>query len=470
MGLILRTTTATNAGNALTIKGSALTYPEGDNNFMYLLTNMSGSAITIIGNTTISGSLTVNSGIAGTLYGTSSYALTASYQISSSYSSTSTSASYASGSTTASYALTASYVPTSSYALTASYALNAPSVSGYLTTASFNSATGSFITTGSAAASQKITGSLTISSSNNPTLSVFGPTKITHPLSTTPTLNLLSDSSGFGFILFENPNTGNQAGTAIRFLGDSGGTDYSGQFYSTNNNHLLGKNRVGFEAIATSAVLELSSRQSNVDINTVGPGTSYTKLRIFNNGNVAVGTDPSDSGYKFKVVGDGSFSSNLTVTGSLTSTSTVNLTGIGSSNQSSLVGYNASTGQLTSMLTSSIVGTVTSGNYVPVVSTSGNVAIINMSTLNYYRSNDMVTVFGVIQLMAVSAGVCSANFNLPIASALYNSYDGRIAGIANTATANGIIIGIGNEAQLQMNNVAASGLSYAVLYFSYKVV
>jgi hypothetical protein len=58
MGLILRTTLTPNSGNSLSIKGSALSHAEGDGNFMYLLTNMSGSSINITGSTNILGNLT----------------------------------------------------------------------------------------------------------------------------------------------------------------------------------------------------------------------------------------------------------------------------------------------------------------------------------------------------------------------------------------------------------------------------
>jgi hypothetical protein len=59
MGLILRTTLTPNSGNSLSIKGTALSYVEGDGNFMYLLTNMSGSNISITGSTGILGSTTM---------------------------------------------------------------------------------------------------------------------------------------------------------------------------------------------------------------------------------------------------------------------------------------------------------------------------------------------------------------------------------------------------------------------------
>lgn len=136
MGLILRTTLTPNPGNTLTVKGAALTYAEGDGNFLYLLTNMSGSNISITGSTGIVGNLNVSgtftlTGLTNSngpnviMYNTSTgqffYQGTGSLTVgTASYVSSSNvygpygldsikSASYASGSTSASYSLTASY-------------------------------------------------------------------------------------------------------------------------------------------------------------------------------------------------------------------------------------------------------------------------------------------------------------------------------------------------------------------------
>jgi len=102
MAVLYRISSTPNTGSAY-ILNEALSYAQLDGNFAYLLTNMSGSDVTITGPTTIiSGSLTVPGGIAGNLSGTASYA---------SFAGT---ASYFSGSVTnavsASYALTASYI------------------------------------------------------------------------------------------------------------------------------------------------------------------------------------------------------------------------------------------------------------------------------------------------------------------------------------------------------------------------
>jgi hypothetical protein len=166
MGLILRTSSLANAGDSISVKGTALEYSEGDGNFMYLLSNMSGSIVKINGDTALTGSLNISTilnattdtdrflvsdagiikyrsgsqiladiaanlqnvtdtgatttniitvgGVTGSLFGTASWASRA---VSSSYALTATSASYAQ---TASYVLNA---------ISASYVLNAVSAS-----------------------------------------------------------------------------------------------------------------------------------------------------------------------------------------------------------------------------------------------------------------------------------------------------------------------------------------------------
>jgi hypothetical protein len=76
MGLILRQQSTDTNASGISVKGSALSYAEGDSNFIYLLTNMSGSNLSLTGNATITGTLTVNGNIGGNLVGTST---TASY-------------------------------------------------------------------------------------------------------------------------------------------------------------------------------------------------------------------------------------------------------------------------------------------------------------------------------------------------------------------------------------------------------
>jgi hypothetical protein len=59
MGLIYRTSSLANVG-ASSIKNAELTYEEGDGNIAFLLTNLSGSNVSIAGNTTMSGPIQVN--------------------------------------------------------------------------------------------------------------------------------------------------------------------------------------------------------------------------------------------------------------------------------------------------------------------------------------------------------------------------------------------------------------------------
>jgi hypothetical protein len=137
MGLLLRSSSLANSGNSITIKGSALAYNEADGNFMYLLTNMSGSTISITGSTVVAGNFAVSGTVkfptlssgtdtdiifynssSGQLFHTSSIFLsvgTASFVTSSNVygpfgANSIVSASYASSSLSASYAATASFI------------------------------------------------------------------------------------------------------------------------------------------------------------------------------------------------------------------------------------------------------------------------------------------------------------------------------------------------------------------------
>ena len=74
MGLILRSSSLANSGNTVSVKGSALSYIEGDGNFVYLLTNMSGSRISLTGSVSVNGSITGSfSGSLANLGGGTSY-------------------------------------------------------------------------------------------------------------------------------------------------------------------------------------------------------------------------------------------------------------------------------------------------------------------------------------------------------------------------------------------------------------
>lgn len=347
MGLILRSSSTPNAGNSVTVKGSSLTVAEADGNLVWLLNHMSGSSVSIVGPTTITGSLIVTGNMSGSLIGTASYATTTGNVLSSSYSTTSSRA------VTASYALTASYianVASATTAQTASYVLSAQTA--------ILASTASYVVTAQTAS------------------------------------------------------------------------------------YVASVSTASLALVATSA--------------------SYynEKDPIFTAKSASLAT-----------TGSNTFNGNQTISGSLTVSNTVSFTNISSSDQTTILGYNSSTGQLTSMSTSSITGTTTSGTYTPSISSTGNILTITTpSAFNWVKNNDIVTVFGLLRLVAVNSGVCTANLSLPVSSSLTGNYDGKIAGIANTSTSPGIVVGVGTSAQLQMNNVSTSGLVYASVYFSYKVI
>lgn len=174
MGLYLRSSSLANPGNTIAILASALSYAQADGNFMYLLTNMSGSNINITGSTGIVGPLTVTGNITGILIGTASWATNAVNATSASQAATASlanTASYVLNAVSSSFASTASYVLnaiSSSYALSASYATNSRSAS-YASNADLLDGKDStiFATTGSNTfiGNQVISGSLTVSGS-----------------------------------------------------------------------------------------------------------------------------------------------------------------------------------------------------------------------------------------------------------------------------------------------------------------
>jgi hypothetical protein len=79
MGLILRQQLNDTNPSGISITGSALSYAQADSNFIYLLTNMSGSNISITGSTGIRGNITTTGNITmigpQQIFGTASWAL-----------------------------------------------------------------------------------------------------------------------------------------------------------------------------------------------------------------------------------------------------------------------------------------------------------------------------------------------------------------------------------------------------------
>ena len=149
MGLILRTSSLANPGDSLTIKGSSLDYNEVDGNFMYLLTNMSGSTINLTGNVNITGDTTSIGAVYLPALSNSSTNYLVNYDTSTGqlfYSDTSVTTATASYITSSNvYGPSgANSILSSSYALSSSFALNAANatLATNATTASFINITG----------------------------------------------------------------------------------------------------------------------------------------------------------------------------------------------------------------------------------------------------------------------------------------------------------------------------------------
>ena len=237
MGLKLRQQLTDTNGSGISITGTELTYAQGDSNFIYLLSNMSGSTISItgstvgiLGNTTITNNLTVG----GTLFATSSWAdnaTTASFITASKVwgpfgTGSVFSSSYASGSTSSSYSITSSYIPGSIFT-----SLNPALTSSYSITASY--ITGAFFTGDNIAASSSLslTASYFSGSISNAQVAAFATTAATasyitnghvRAISSADTRVLVSGSgggSGSVIILLNMTGSGfSQNGQIVAFI------------------------------------------------------------------------------------------------------------------------------------------------------------------------------------------------------------------------------------------------------------
>jgi hypothetical protein len=525
MGLILRTTATPNSGNTVVVKNTVLTFAEGDGNLTYLLTHMSGSSVSITGATTITGSLIVTNNISGSLTGTASYALSTGNVVSSSYSLSSSRAltsSYAltalssSYATTSSYtlnALSASYTLTASRATTASYALTAsiPGTQYYVplwdTANTLNTSTiyqsGTSIGVGTTTPQDKLQvfGDLSLRSGTNINanwamlkIGTSDPSYLSHYAAiassgyssspakanlmfytdggTGPTEKMriqgngnvvINGTTSFYKLDVDAAGSGN-TGSAFRLNIDNANTSHYSGFNShidLTNDNAVGQNTIVSYINGTLISKIRSSFQGHMNyvVNSGAhifytggdTGTGSAKVYIGNTGNVGIGTTSPDY--------------TLTVDG------TVALKNLSAVSQSYIIGYNTSTGQLTAVSTGSIAGTVTNGSYTPTLSTSTNIGTTIFQALNYYRSNNIVTVFGLMRGIAVSSGLSTIDIDLPISSTLGSAYNTNIAGIANAAASSGIIVGNGSGgAQIQINNLSTTAFTYISLYFSYKVI
>ena len=130
-------------------------------------------------------------------------------------------------------------------------------------------------------------------------LDIVGSAKFSNTTGSSPVVEVIGSLSN-GITILRLQNTSATGGTGIRFMNESG--SIKSQIFHGNTSYSLGGDRTYVDALGAGG-LELTSRNGNLDLNTSSIGASNTKLRIFNNGNVAIGTNPSDAGYKLDVNG-----------------------------------------------------------------------------------------------------------------------------------------------------------------------
>jgi hypothetical protein len=139
-----------------------------------------------------------------------------------------------------------------------------------------------------------------------------------------PALRVSASNTGLTNIEIINLSTDTNAGSALRFANNIGLTgNPQAQIFLGSSNYTSGGNRFFIQNITGS--VEVTSTTGNVDINTSAVGVANTRLRVFNNGNVAIGTNPSDTGFELNI-NEPSISGSLRVSGSSVMTGSLTVT------------------------------------------------------------------------------------------------------------------------------------------------
>jgi hypothetical protein len=415
MGLRLRQQLTDTNGSGISTTGAALTFAQGDSNFIYLLTNMSGSNVNITGSTGILGNLAVNgtfnllglspsSGANVLMYNTSTgqffYQTTSSLTIgSASYVSSSKvdgpygldsirSASYASGSTSASYALSASQATSASYITGSIFGSTNPVTSAsYALTASYTpgaGAVGSSLTQGTGITS------FTYNGSTSQTVAVSGAASLT------PNLITKWDGSAFANASLTDNGTTITGATSIQLTGAN--SNLSGSFSGSFRGD--GTNLTGVTAtpsFPTTAKTDLSSTDKFFINDDAGDATSGNKKITYAN----LLTDLA--GTNLAVESSDSLTLATTITG-ITSITSTSFTGSlsGSATTASYVNGNIFTSTNNALsasyaLTASYVPTIKAGNVAASAFTSigGDpyIGVVNFSPV-FANNNYAVTVTG----------------------------------------------------------------------------
>lgn len=242
---------------------------------------------------------------------------------------------------------------------------------------------------------------------------------------------------------FANTSASASAAVGLRWYNDLGLESQQLQLSSVNG---LGGNKWIFDGVASTP--EFVSRTSVINFNTVDVFDANTVMRIFNNGHVAVGANPSDVGFLFD--DQGTFHTQGVNT----------LTNLGGSGSGCVATSN--TGVL-SFTTCGVGGIVTSGNLTDagtdgITVTAGTNAVLGAGTSfaqhvadathNGYLSSTNFSTFSNNWSLGGNAGTTSANFigttdtqgfRIKVNSNTYGLFhDNLVVAGTGTVTASGI--------------------------------
>lgn len=272
MGLIFRSSSLANTG-ATSIKNAPLTFLEGDGNFAWLATNLSGSVVEISGSVTLSGSFSIPT-------------LTTTAQSNVVTVDTATGRLYYTSSTT----VGAGSVSTGSLLATASIATNVITFTkGDNSTFALTVNTGSFVVTGSVSSN-----TLTFTKGDNTTFSLLVATGSGASISTGSFLitgsvlnNTITFTKGDNTTFALIVNTGSIANTAVSSSGSSiYSTNPSTSEFNTTNSIFLGDD-AGYQATNAYSSIFLGSGSGYQATNSdnahfIGEGAGYQATQADN--------------------------------------------------------------------------------------------------------------------------------------------------------------------------------------------
>jgi hypothetical protein len=108
-----------------------------------------------------------------------------------------------------------------------------------------------------------------------------------------------SNGNSLYHILLDNQFSGTSAAAGIRLANNAG---LNVQMYLGSSTHVQSADRFTIEALNTASI-SIQSRGGDIDLVTGGDNPTFSKLRVFSDGNVGIGTNLANAFFKLDVAG-----------------------------------------------------------------------------------------------------------------------------------------------------------------------